>query len=337
MNHPALIRLSKAEQALAQAKDLSDFKKIIDIAEAARVYAKAAKVGEDAARHAEEIKLKAQRGAGALLAQLQKGKGGGDTRQHSTQAVRSASEYRKTLEEAEIDRGSAQRWQQVAAVPEPKFREYLKETEKAGKEITTSGLLKESRAETKREQKQAAVETIRSEVALPSDVYRVIALDPPWKYGSRAEDPTHRARNPYPDMDVEQIKALPVATLAHQDAIVWLWTTNAFMREAFECLDAWGFQSKTILTWVKDRMGTGDWLRGKTEHCIMAVRGNPIVTLTNQTTALAAPMREHSRKPDEFFALVDSLCPGNKLEMFARQPREGWSSWGAEVNAFVAA
>ena len=68
----------------------------------------------------------------------------------------------------------------------------------------------------------------------------------------------------------------------------------------------------------------------------MAIRGKPTVTLTNQTTALLAPMREHSRKPDEFYALVESLCPGNKLELFSRQKRAGWQCEGAEVEAFVA-
>ena len=137
-------------------------------------------------------------------------------------------------------------------------------------------------------------------------------------------------------MTPEEIAALPVGALACDDAILWLWTTNAFMRHAFTCLDAWGFGEKTILTWAKDRMGTGDWLRGQTEHCILAVRGRPIVTLTNQTTLLCGALREHSRKPDSFFALVEALCPGSRLEMFARAPRDGWASWGNETARFAA-
>ena len=98
-----------------------------------------------------------------------------------------------------------------------------------------------------------------------------------------------------------------------------------------------GLSKETILTWVKHRMGLGDWLRGRTEHCLMAIRGKPVVTLTNQSTALDGPMREHSRKPDEFYTLVESLCPGNKCELFARQPREGWTTTGAEAAKFEAA
>jgi N6-adenosine-specific RNA methylase IME4 len=171
----------------------------------------------------------------------------------------------------------------------------------------------------------------------PEGPFRVIVLDPPWRYGKRAADATRRGMCPYPDMDVREVCLLPVPTLAHEDCVLWLWTTNAFMREAYECLAAWGFEGKTILTWVKERMGTGDWLRGQTEHCLLAVRGRPTVTLTNQTTALLAPAREHSRKPDEFYRLVESLCPGSKLEMFAREGRDGWTSWGAETGKFHAA
>jgi N6-adenosine-specific RNA methylase IME4 len=173
---------------------------------------------------------------------------------------------------------------------------------------------------------------------MPAGPFRVIVSDPPWAYEKRAGDATHRGDLPYPSMTTEEICALPVGELAHDDGcVLWLWTTNAFMRDAYRVLDAWGFQEKTILTWVKDRMGLGDWLRGQTEHCILAVRGRPTVTLTNQTTALHGPMREHSRKPDEFYALVEALCPGSRVEMFARQVRDGWSPWGAESSKFGSA
>lgn len=196
--------------------------------------------------------------------------------------------------------------------------------------------LQNAKAEVKQERKAAVAERIATEPqSPPKGPFRVIVVDPPWKYDSRAEDPTHRGRTPYPDMGIEEIKALNIVSFAHKDCILWLWTTNAFMREAFECLDAWGFENKTILTWTKDRMGLGNWLRGQTEHCLMAVRGKPIVTLSNQTTILAGPLREHSRKPDEFYAMVDSLCPGNKLELFSRQKRDGWQTSGVEVNHFA--
>jgi N6-adenosine-specific RNA methylase IME4 len=206
------------------------------------------------------------------------------------------------------------------------FKQVVAQTMPAGKAM----------GEVKQREKRALADALEARpLPAPTGPFRVIAIDPPWRSDNRAEDVTHRGRNPYPDMSVGEICALPVADLAEDDCILWLWTTNAFMRDAFTCLDAWGFAPKTILTWAKDRMGTGDWLRGQTEHCILAVLGKPLVLLTNQTTLLEAPMREHSRKPDEFFEMVETLCPGSKLEMFAREARDGWAAWGAETSRFA--
>ena len=181
-----------------------------------------------------------------------------------------------------------------------------------------------------------AAEAINAEpLPLPTGPFRVIVADPPWLYGNRADDVSHRSANPYPSMTIEDICALPVADFAHDDCILWLWTTNAHMRESYAVLDAWGFQSKTILTWVKDRIGTGDWLRGQTEHCHLAIRGKPTILTTGQGTVLHGPLQAHSQKPDSFYALVDAICPGAKLEMFCRSPREGWSAWGNEAGESV--
>jgi len=227
----------------------------------------------------------------------------------------------------------------AARVPERKLRavaELKKKSVEAYQRVRSGeSTIKKEKAALKQAEKQKVVEKIKAEAPqYPTGPFRVIVIDPPWKYAVRSEDASHRAANPYPDMDLEEIKAVPVASWAHDDCVLWLWTTNAFLREAFACLDAWGFTQKSMLTWVKDRMGTGDWLRGRTEHCLMAVKGKPTICLTNQTTALMAPLREHSRKPEEFYALVEALCPGNKYEHFGRTQREGWTVMGAEAERF---
>ena len=176
-------------------------------------------------------------------------------------------------------------------------------------------------------------EQIRAEPPpLPGGPYRVIVADPPWPYEKRTEDPSNRATYDYPAMSIAAICALPVRSLADDDSILWLWTTNHHMREAFDVVAAWGFEQKTILTWAKDRFGTGDWLRGQTEHVLFAVRGRPIVTLTNESTRLDAPVGAHSAKPEAFFRLVERLCPASRyIELFARQQRAGWDCWGSAV------
>ncbi len=220
----------------------------------------------------------------------------------------------------------------LAKLPEPTRARALA---KMADDPKLAGAVQKLAATLKLDDKRSLAEEIRANpIVTPDGRYQVIAIDPPWKYDSRAEDTTHRGKNLYPDMTVEEICALPVGKLAQPDCVLWLWTTNAFMREAYRCLDAWGFKEKTILTWDKEILGLGDWLRNTTEHSILAVRGRPVVSLTNQTTIVREKRREHSRKPEAFYALVEALCPGSKLEMFARANREGWTAWGAEKEKF---
>ena len=163
--------------------------------------------------------------------------------------------------------------------------------------------------------------------------YRVIVADPPWPYEKRDNDPSQRGAMPYATSSIENICKLDVASLASDNCILWLWTTNHHLREAFTVLDAWGFEQRTMLTWAKNKMGCGDWLRGQTEHCLLSARGKPVVTLTNQTTLLHATARAHSQKPVEFYDLVKSLCPAPRYaDLFSRYRHDDkWDTHGDEV------
>jgi len=180
------------------------------------------------------------------------------------------------------------------------------------------------------ERQREAIESGR--LAVPVGLFDVIVVDPPWPYGTEYDPYTRRAASPYPEMSLDEIREIRLP--AKEDCVLWLWTTHLFMRHAFAILDAWGFREVAILTWVKDRLGLGSWLRSKSEFCIMAVKGKPVVNLTNQSTVLFAPMREHSRKPDEFYEMVETLCPGRKLDFFSREPRPGWEQYGNDVERF---
>ena len=209
----------------------------------------------------------------------------------------------------------------------------LVEPRDANKPVTVKGLLGEiKKADRIADIEQQAATIAQGEVSVPTGPFHVISIDPPWPYGTGYDANGRRAANPYPEMSLEQIRALELP--AAEDCVLWLWTTHQFMRHSFDLLDAWGFKDKAILTWVKDRMGLGSWLRSQSEFCIMAVKGRPPVQLTNQTTVINGPLREHSRKPDEFYALVDQLCVGAKLDYFSRQPREGWQQVGNTTELF---
>lgn len=326
------LTVERARDMLAKARTVAAAAEILDRAAAIAVYLRRRNATLQAQNDAAEIRIWAERRLGELTRELPKATGAlaapGPGRGLRGRNVRPRKTDAPTLAAQGIRKQDAHRWQKAAAIPEREVEKLVAEARAKGERITSNAPVKIARQ--KEKAKQAAT-LCDAPLPAPTGRFHVIVIDPPWRYSNRASDITHRGRNPYPDMDLDAIKALPVGDRAEDHCILWLWTTNAFMREAFACLDAWGFTQKTILTWAKDRMGTGDWLRGQTEHCLLAVRGKPLVTLTNQTTLLTAPLREHSRKPEEFYAMVERLCPGTKLEMFARERREGWQAWGNEA------
>ena len=169
---------------------------------------------------------------------------------------------------------------------------------------------------------------------LPQGPFRVGVIDPPWRYEDESYSLSRTNVTPYPVMSVEEIMALPIPSILYDDAVLWMWVTNRHLAggEATEILKHWGFRPLSLLTWVKDRPGTGVWLRGQTEHVILSVRGKPVPPQVPETTLLQAPRTgTHSSKPDEFYSLVERLCPGSKVEIFARRPRPGWTTWGSEL------
>lgn len=158
---------------------------------------------------------------------------------------------------------------------------------------------------------------------LPEGVFEVIVIDPPWP----------GENTPYPPMSLDEIRAIELP--AAPDCVLWLWTTHRFLlRHVSPLLDAWGFEDKATVTWDKGSIGPGSYLRYQSEFCIMATRGHPRVDLTNQPTIIRAQRREHSRKPDEFFEMVESLCIGRRLDMFSREQRVGWAQFGNDLNKF---
>lgn len=321
---PGMLSVERARAWLAKAVAVDEVKSLRDKAEAIAAYQRKQKSGREAALDAEKIVVFADARIGELSRELPKTgpKGGRPKHGHDGHVKR------ETLASLGLSQREAARCEALAAIPEAKRSRMIDAEAAKGRRVTTRSLLGAVAVE----KKSAFAAKLRAEpVPTPDGRFRVIVIDPPWQYETRAADTSHRGRNRYPDMSIEEICALPVGELAEDDCILWLWTTNAFMHEAYHCLNAWGFTPKTILTWDKVILGLGDWLRNVTEHCIVATRGKPIVTLTNQTTMIREQRGQHSRKPDAFYALVDALCPGSKLEMFARSPRDGWERWGAEA------
>jgi len=171
--------------------------------------------------------------------------------------------------------------------------------------------------------------------------FSTIYADPPWRFQNRTGKmaPEHQRLLRYPTMTLEEILELPVNRLAASEAHLYLWVPNALLAEGLEVLRRWGFTYKTNLVWYKTRKdggpdgrGVGFYFRNVTELVLFGVRGS-MRTLQpgrRQVNLLPSRKREHSRKPDEMYEIVEACSPGPYLELFARHPRPGWVQWGNE-------
>lgn len=171
--------------------------------------------------------------------------------------------------------------------------------------------------------------------------FATILADPPWQFQNRTGKmaPEHKRLLRYSTMELKEIMDLPVAQLAAARSHLYLWVPNALLQEGLKVMEAWGFTYKTNLVWYKTRKdggpdgrGVGFYFRNATELVLFGVRGS-MRTLNpgrTQVNLLASRKREHSRKPDEFYGLIESCSPGPYLELFARFKRPGWTQWGNE-------
>lgn len=165
--------------------------------------------------------------------------------------------------------------------------------------------------------------------------FRTILADPPW---SENQQGNRGASRHYSLMSLARIKAMPVNALAEDDAHLWLWVTNSVLRVGYEVAEAWGFTVRSPLTWLKFRLGLGNYLRNTTEHLLFATRGNAPVKFRAQPTWFVAPVQDHSHKPEEQYALIERVSDGPYLELFARRRPTScspWSVWGNGIDADI--
>ena len=174
--------------------------------------------------------------------------------------------------------------------------------------------------------------------------FKTILADPPWQFQNRTGKvaPEHKRLARYGTMVLDDIKALPVPDAAADTAHLYLWVPNALLPEGLEVMKAWGFSYKSNLIWQKvrkdggpDGRGVGFYFRNVTEVILFGVRGKNARTLApgrSQVNIISTRKREHSRKPDEQFALIESCSPGPYLELFARGQRKGWALWGNQAD-----
>lgn len=175
-------------------------------------------------------------------------------------------------------------------------------------------------------------------VPLPDDVFNVIYADPPWRLNDEQPTPrnitTRDAETHYATMALAEIKAMPVPAAAADNCVLFLWATASLLPQAMEVIPAWGFRYVNSFVWDKERIGIGRWVRGQHELLLIGVKGRPGLPLPANlaSSVIREKRREHSRKPDRAYEIVETYYPkAKRLELFARTARKGWTAWGAEA------
>ncbi len=170
--------------------------------------------------------------------------------------------------------------------------------------------------------------------------FSTVLADPPWRFQNKTGKmaPEHKRLSRYSTLSFDDIAALPVGSLVREPAHLYLWVPNALVAHGLDTMREWGFEYKTNLIWYKvrkdggpDRRGVGFYFRNVTEVILFGVRGKNARTLApgrRQENVIVSRKREHSRKPDEQYSLIESCSPGPYLELFARGQRPGWFAWG---------
>jgi N6-adenosine-specific RNA methylase IME4 len=198
---------------------------------------------------------------------------------------------------------------------------------------------------------------------VPRSTFGCVLADPPWSFKNWSDKGKNRqpdalvrqkglAERHYKTMPMHEIRALPVGDVCTRDAALFLWAVDCMLPEAIEVGTAWGFRFKTVaFTWAKTtkagnecrvdgvdddkawHKSLGYWTRGNPESCLLFTRGQPRRLSAAVRQLIVAPRREHSRKPEEARERIEALLPGPYLEMFCRQPRDGWTAFGNQVGA----
>ena len=176
--------------------------------------------------------------------------------------------------------------------------------------------------------------------------FGTILADPPWEFQNSTGKvaPKHKRLKRYETMSLEEIKSMPVSRLSAYKSHLYLWVPNAFIKEGIEVMEEWGFKYKTNIVWHKirkdggpDGRGVGFYFRNTTELVLFGVKGTKVRTLKpgrTQVNIIRTRKREHSRKPDELYKIIEKCSWGPFLELFARGKRKGWTSWGDQSKKY---
>jgi len=326
----ALQLRDNAKQQLAEIRTIETGVEYLNKVKAIETWAKAEKKDAELQNIIAEQKLRTQRILGGLIIN------GQNTGEIKTQAT-AKSTTAIGVDNFGINHNQSSAFQKIASLPQEIFEEEIataKEETNKRIELTTSRLLKVAKKiEREQDLKQQKEVIDKLDYTTLLDNYDVLVVDPPWEYNRTYDPDNSRIANPYPSMSLEDINNIKLPS--SKNSILWLWATQAYLYEAKDILKNWGYEYKATLVWNKDNMGMGNWLRMQCEFCLLGIKGNPTYHNTKYRDIITEKGREHSRKPDLFYNMVNDTCIGTKLDYFSREHRDGWYSYGNEINKYT--
>jgi N6-adenosine-specific RNA methylase IME4 len=313
-----LVHFDTARKELALAQSIDEVKDIRDKAEALRQYIRQQGASLEMQNQAAEIKIRAERRAGEMLAEMEEIHPGGDQ----------AKLHDVTLPDLGITRIQSHRWQLEASLPEEILEQHIAEVKAQGKELTSIDVQRLS-ARLKRK------DYIDELLKMPTDKYRTIVVDPPWPIEKiEREVAITQQQLDYKTWAIDKIRDLPLPT--DEVCHLYLWTTQRYLPISFSILQGWGFTYIFTMVWHKN--GGFQPFNLPQYNCEFVLFGHkgtlPFLTTKNFFTCFSAPRREHSRKPDEFYDLVRRVSPEPRIDIFSREKREGFDQYGDEPNKF---
>ncbi len=311
----SMVKLDGAVKALAEASSLEDVKHIADVAEAARAYAKAARLGLKAQNRAAEIHLRAQRKAGEMLATMDIHGGDRKSRLHDATLK---------LSDLGIDKFQSHRWQRLASVPEEEFEEHLQEIRQAHREITTASVLALGRG-------TPSVARNETNQRVASDSQWQALVDSGTRFGTIYADPPWDDEHHDPRMTVVQLCSLPVAAIAADSAHLHLWATDDDLFDAKRIIQAWGFDYAGCFVWVKPEANTSQYWGAGHEFLLLGVRGSCSFLDRSLKSWAEIEQTQDGHKPEAVRQLIERVSPSPRLELFARQQASGWTMMKPEI------
>lgn len=316
-------RLSRASEMLVEAKSMQEVKKIMDVAGAAKIYARRQQLGEEAVQHARSIELEAMRRLGELLAETPKNKGanGFKPKQATGTTWEPVADTTPTLTDLGVNKKISSLSQQLARMPKKEFEQVRDGV------VGIAEALRQVKV-AKYKQKIESIGQIKSKEVGPFDL---VLADPPWRYDHQEAD-NRKIENHYLTATIEEIESHSPNT--SRDSILFLWATSPKLKEAMQVMEAWGFEYKTHAIWDKEVIGMGYWFRGQHELLLVGTKGSP--GATPQDFRVSSVFKEkrskHSVKPLCVYEWIEkAFAHKSKLEMYCRSPRKNWAAWGNEV------